>query len=180
MDTMQSKADELFFVVDDHNQPLEPLRRKQVHGTGIWHRVAHIWLVNGRDQVLCQQRALNKELNPGFWEPFFGGHLKPGEEVKAAALRELREELGITAELTFWQTYQFSHPSGYNNEFQAIFVAHWDGKPTDVTFDDGEVAQVVWRPIAEVRDIIAAYTPNWTHCGYEVDLLSALINKEII
>ena len=87
---MTSKADELFFVVDEHDRPLAPLPRRLVHGHGVWHRVSHIWLVNDRGEVLCQQRAFNKELNPGFWEPFFGGHLKPTETYEAAAVRELR------------------------------------------------------------------------------------------
>ncbi len=164
---MTAKADELFFVVDEHDTPLAPLPRKLVHGHGVWHRVSHIWLVNDRREVLCQQRAFNKELNPGFWEPFFGGHLKPTETYKEAAVRELREEVGLeVSKLRHWQTYKFHHPSGFNDEFQAVFVAHWNGQPSDAHFSDGEVAQIKWLPIDRIRQAVGAES-KWTNCGYE-------------
>lgn len=166
-----SKADELFFVVDEHDRPLAPLPRRQVHGHAVWHRVSHIWLVNDRNQILCQQRAFNKELNPGFWEPFFGGHLKPTETYDAAATRELREEIGLeVGNLRHWQTYKFHHPSGWNDEFQAVFVGRWNGQPGDTHFSDGEVAQIKWLSIADIRAAVGT-EPDWTHCGYEQALL---------
>jgi isopentenyldiphosphate isomerase len=177
-DQKTSKADELFCVVDEQDQPLAPLPRKLVHGHGVWHRVAHIWLKNDRGQLLCQQRALSKELNPGLWEPFLGGHLSPAESYLEGAVRELREELGISFkpdELKLWKIYKMHHPNDYNNEFQGIFVATWNGSPGDVSFDDGEVEQVVWKDTADVRNAIApSGDKDWTFCGYELDLLKDL------
>lgn len=80
MNQKVSKANEMFFVVDEDDNPLPALPRRLVHDHGVWHRVAHIWILNTAGQILCQQRSLMKELNPGTWEPFFGGHLRPGED----------------------------------------------------------------------------------------------------
>lgn len=174
-----SKADELFFVVDEHDRPLPPLPRNQVHGHPVWHRVSHIWLVNNRGDILCQQRALTKELNPGFWEPFFGGHLAPDELYEQAARRELKEELGLQAtDLRHWQTYKFHHPSGCNDEFQAVFIMRWNGQPTDVHFSDGEVAQVAWLPAAAVQKSVGT-KHDWTNCGYEQALLKDLADGKV-
>jgi isopentenyldiphosphate isomerase len=177
----QLKADELFFVVDGNDRPIAPLPRKLVHGHGVWHRVSHVWIFNDAGQVLCQQRALHKEMNPGFWEPFFGGHLGPGEAYAYGAARETAEELGIKIaqkDLKLWKVYKFHHPTGYNNEFQAIFIVRWNGSPQDLSFDDGEVAQVVWKAAAAVARAVATRgDKDWTRCGYEAQFLKDLGGK---
>lgn len=176
-----SKADELFFVVDENDRPQEPLPRKLVHGYGVWHRVSHIWLQNDNGQILCQQRSLEKELLPGFWECFFGGHIRPNETYKDAAIRELGEELGIKVadeNLQLWKVYKFSDGKGYNNEFMGVFVFKWNGDTKDLTFDDGEVAQVAWKDIPTIRQhIIEDGKKSWTNVGYELQLLDELIKE---
>jgi 8-oxo-dGTP pyrophosphatase MutT (NUDIX family) len=176
IDQKVGKADEPFFVVDGNDRPLPSLPRRLVHGRGIWHRVSHVWVVNDRGQFLCQQRSLSKEINPGFWEPFFGGHLSPDEPYAEGAARELREEISLdlsVLSLRLWKIYKFHDPTGYNNEFQGVFIARWNGKISDLTFDDGEVEQVVWKDAVEIEHSIVEHGGNgWTNCGYELDLLA--------
>jgi len=174
-----AKADELFFVVDEHDQPLESLPRKLVHGHGVWHRVSHIWLQNDKGQLLCQQRSLEKELYPGFWECFFGGHCRPGESYEETATREIREEIGITVaadDLRLWKIHKFyNEPTGYNHEFMGVFIARWNGNEADLTFEDGEVEQVAWKDIPTIRQaIVDKGGKGWTSIGYELELLDEL------
>ncbi len=162
--------DELLLVVDEHDRPVRPLSRSVVHSGGMWHRVVHIWIVNRRGEILCQQRSLSKDLNPGWWEPFFGGHMAPGEEYKEAAVRELREELGLkvsTAELEFWEVYKHRSVRHANNEFQGIFVFRWEGTVDAMKFADGEVEQVEWLRGDEVAAREFEPADGWTHIGYE-------------
>lgn len=175
MNQQLASADELFLVVDENDQPLDPLPRKLVHGHGAWHRVAHVWLVSDH-LILCQQRSLNKEFNPGFWEPFFGGHMHPNETYEQAAMRELTEELGISVtvdRLHFWKVYQYFHPQNLNNEFMGIFVVNID-RNQKVVFEDHEVARVVWKPVATIEKALTDRKPNWTSIGYELNLLKSL------
>jgi len=172
-----STKDELLLVVDEHDRPIEPLPRRIVHTSGAWHRVVHIWVVNGSGEILCQQRSLAKDLNPGWWEACFGGHVVPGEEYLGAALRELREELGLAvrpAELKFWKVYQHRSVRHANNEFQAVFVLRWGGDPSLLTFSDGEVEQVAWKPAAEVRERIASHAAQWVGVSYEPELIDEM------
>lgn len=61
-----------------------------------WPRCAASSLIVRDDRVLLVQRA--KGTFTGIWSPP-GGHIEPGEKAADAALRELREETGIAAEL---------------------------------------------------------------------------------
>src|SRR5690606_7116726 len=88
-------AKELLFTVDSQNNTIDSQPRDLVHAEGIWHRTAHVWIVNKNYEILCQQRSLLKDSNPGLWEPFFGGHLPPDTSYEKGAMDELREELGI-------------------------------------------------------------------------------------
>jgi len=131
---------------------------------------------------LCQRRSFKKELNPGFWESFFGGHLGPGESYIDGAQRELHEETGITlptSAFTLWQVYMFHHATGYNNEFQAIFIVDWSGDAADIDFDTQEVERVAWKEPAEIIQALQNHeSTGWTFCGYELALLGELIHKD--
>jgi isopentenyldiphosphate isomerase len=131
---------------------------------------------------LCQQRALSKELNPGYWESFVGGHHRPGETYAEAAERELREELDISAspeDLRLWRVYRFNDPKGSNNEFQGVFTIHWDGDLSSLRFTDGEVEQVKWQDAKSIGNFIKSQSTPWTFCGYELDLIEYIENRKI-
>lgn len=63
------------------------------------------------DRLLAAQRPKGKTME-GYWE-FPGGKMEPGESREEALIRELREELGITAEtVSYWKSLEFEYPHG--------------------------------------------------------------------
>lgn len=52
-------------------------------------------LVRDGGRIYVQQRSLTRSVFPGCWD-LVGGHAEPGEGVRAALARELREETGWT------------------------------------------------------------------------------------
>ena len=83
-------------IVDACGEPTGQIFDKQtVHEQGLRHRDVHVWITNGRD-LLQQQRHQDKSIMPGAWDISVGGHVGAGESYVDAAIRESREELGLT------------------------------------------------------------------------------------
>ncbi len=166
-------AEELLFVVDEDNNPLSPLPRAQVHAAGHWHRTSHIWIANKKLEILCQRRSQLKDTNPGYWEPFFGGHMGPEETYELNAITELQEELGIsisTEGLIPYLVYKRTKAK----EFQGIFYIIWNGKISELTLEKDEVDEVKFIPTSYIKMHIQNKTHLWSFQGYELDLLRKL------
>lgn len=53
-----------------------------------------VWVFSTKNEILLTRRSLQKKFMPGRWENT-GGHVQSGEDTRAAAVRELEEEVGI-------------------------------------------------------------------------------------
>jgi isopentenyldiphosphate isomerase len=80
-------------ITPDGNLTGESRPRDEVHKNGIWHRSVHIWVLNDKEELLIQRRALQKESHPGMWDVSCAGHIGSGDSSLQAAVRELKEEL---------------------------------------------------------------------------------------
>lgn len=147
--------DELIFVVDEDNNPVDPLPRHEVHKRGLWHRTTGVWVVNDKRQVLCQKRSLKKDQKPGFWEAFLGGHLAPGEEYADNAVAETTEEIGV--KINYDDLKQFKilkSDSGTHKEFQGIFGIKLNNKIEDFPFEVEEIDKLEWVSFKKLSKIL--------------------------
>ena len=60
------------------------------------HRIAAVVLQRPDGKILLLKRSMSHSTNPGKW-CFVTGYVESAEEPRQAAIRELREELGIQA-----------------------------------------------------------------------------------
>lgn len=108
---------ELFDVIDSKGNPAgQIVSREKAHAEGIPHRTAHIWIIRkkeGRVQILLQKRSQNKDSFPGKFDTSSAGHIQAGDEPLESALRELKEELGISATP---EQLHFAEPSPYPSQ----------------------------------------------------------------
>lgn len=92
--------------------------------------VVAVALIDSQGQILVQQRPPGKPM-AGLWE-FAGGKVEPGETPRAALVRELTEELGITVSPDALVPATFaSELLGERQLLLLLFVAReWSGQPT--------------------------------------------------
>lgn len=106
------------------------------HRYGYFHPTVHIWFYTENGEILIQKRADNKETFPGLWDISVAGHVSAGETLETAALREVKEEIGLDINLNsltkigvFKKEHRFAEDF-MDAEFNHIFVA-----PLTVHFD---------------------------------------------
>lgn len=87
------------------------------------------------------------------------GHIEPEEAVAVAAVREVYEETGVTAEVLAPLTtirYEFPAPSGGGRIAKTVtfFLMRSMGE-RDRPHDQGEVLETRWMPVAEAHERLA-------------------------
>ena len=159
------RVDELFETFDSGGVPRGLAARARVHALGWWHKSTHVILFDARGDIYLQLRAADKDLYQNLWDYSVGEHLQPGESFHAAALRGLREELGV--ENVTLQPMQGVRSSSFNIpeldlhdcEFQQAFRGTYDGP---VHPDLAEVAEVRLLPLAELDTWLAQAPERFT------------------
>lgn len=87
---------ELWDLYDENRVPTGKTHiRGQELPAGFYHLVVHVWLRNSRGEYLISQRSASRPVFPLLWECVGGSALK-GEDSLTAALRETKEEIGVT------------------------------------------------------------------------------------
>lgn len=86
---------ELLDIVDKNgNYTGDAVERKQAQELGLLHWEVIIIIVNEKKQILLQKRSANKKHFPNKWA-LCSGLVISGESCEEAAVRELKEELGV-------------------------------------------------------------------------------------
>lgn len=126
-EAVAQRADELFDVVDEHDQVIGQEQRGEVHLRRLRHRAVHVLCFDGAGRVFLQRRSMLKDSAPGKWCASCSGHLDAGEDYDTAAVRELEEEIGVKVSgpeaLTRWMRLEARRETGM--EFLWVYtVAH--------------------------------------------------------
>ncbi len=90
--------DEYFDIYDEAGNRTGRALRRVCHGDPrLLHHTSHVVVFHpDKQRILLQKRSISKDIQPGRWDTAVGGHVDEGEDFLSAALRELREELGVS------------------------------------------------------------------------------------
>ena len=105
--------EEYLDILDKTGKPLgESYLKSVVHQKGYYHNTVHIWFYTKEGQILLAQRSFKKTICPGMWDVSVAGHMEAGETLEAAAVREIREEIGTRIPLV--STPLSAYAAGWN------------------------------------------------------------------
>ena len=88
-------ADELLDIVDDQDQVVGQEMRSAVHQQGLQHRGVHVLLFDADGRMLVQKRSADRANSPSLLDCSVSEHVKAGESYLDAAIRGMKEELGM-------------------------------------------------------------------------------------
>lgn len=132
-------------VVDGNDVVLGYSTREDIKRRGLNYRCVQVFLFNGADELLLCKRPDTKRM----FASQFGavmGHVRRGETYEEAAMREVREELGINTRLR--RVTKFSVMDGANRVFQEIYSG---SVGTDVKPDKTEISEAKFVSLKDLR-----------------------------
>ncbi len=128
--------------------------RTVVRGTalpeGEYYLVVHVWIRNEAGEYLIQQRAWDRDTDPGVWATTAGSVLA-GEDSLAAALREAAEELGV--HLFPEQLRRFDR-LWTDDRVEDLWIAEVLKQPANSPTLNSEVADWKWASKGELKRLI--------------------------
>lgn len=94
---MTPTNEESLVIVDDQDTIIGAAPRAEAHTSGLTHRISHVILSDGANDLLIQKRSAEREFNANKWTSSASGHVQEGSTYEETAEKELLEELGTTA-----------------------------------------------------------------------------------
>jgi len=139
--------DEIFDVVDGQDRVIGRETRRAIHLRGLLHRAIHVFWLRNDGRLCLQRRSYAKDKAPGLLSTSCAGHVDAGEDYQSAAVRELREELGVTVGPADLPEIDYApcHPA-LGDEFVRSYLLRGD---FTVNLAAYEVDSVLWRTPAE-------------------------------
>jgi isopentenyl-diphosphate delta-isomerase len=171
-DDIVSNASEELILVDELDREIGNKSKAECHaGNGVLHRAFSIFVFNRDDELLLQQRSLDKPLWPNYWSNTCCSHPRRGEAMEEAVSRRLIQELGFDCPLEFLYKFKFHAQYGAlgaEHEYCWVYFGRYDG-PVDANVN--EIA--AWRFVriadleAELEAAPERFTPlfkmEWAH-----------------
>ncbi|WP_190085811.1 NUDIX domain-containing protein [Streptomyces longisporoflavus] len=149
--------DEVVDRVDAQDRVLGPVSRRDAIREGWLHRVAVVVCHDRQGRILVHRRAGQVPRFPGYYEVGVGGAVGAGETYEQAAVRELDEELGVSAAVRF--RFKFLNRSGLSPHWLWVCDAV---VPQAVVPDSNEVAWHGWLSESDLPRVLRerAFTPD--------------------
>ncbi len=164
---------EVFQLVDRDGNAVGQATREQCHGNpALIHLVVHLHVFDSSGRLLLQKRGRNKDTNPGLWDTSVGGHVRAGEEVRDALMREAGEELGIDATGARY-LYGYLYGSSSETEYARCFSFTHAGRMEP---DPDEIDEVRFFSFEQLDELwgTGALTPMFVH---ELPMLKARLRS---
>lgn len=145
---------------DLYNEHRQLTGRDHVRGEeiplGYFHLVVHVWIRNSDGKYLISQRSADRPMHPLKWE-CVGGSVLKGEDSLTGALRETKEEVGLSLDPEFGKLVRSTIGRVVNGVKFSDIVDVWlfkhDGPESLEMATTNEVAQSAWLDKGQIKEL---------------------------
>jgi isopentenyldiphosphate isomerase len=146
--------DELLDIVNDDDIVTGQNLRSVIHNNGFQHRGVHVFLFTHDGRLLVQRRSKDRTASPSLLDCSISEHVRAGEDYLTAAIRGLKEELGLDS-IDIQPIVTFKMNYGLNdNEISRVFQGFVD--PVKVQFDPVELEAVYYFSWSDLLERMTA------------------------
>ena len=165
--------DELLDIVNDEDIITGQEMRSVAHQLGLQHRGVHVFLFTTDGKMLVQKRSKDRAQYPSALDCSVSEHIKAGESYLEAAMRGMKEEMGVEG-IEVKPLVKFRMEYGPNdNEISTLYEGTVD--PVNVQFDPVEIEEINYYTLDELQEMVKS--GNVKFCGWFVELLNWYAGK---
>lgn len=147
-------------IWDLYNENRQLTGRDHIRGEeiplGYFHLVVHVWIRNSEGNYLISQRSVNRPMNPLKWE-CVGGSVLKGEDSLTGALRETKEEVGLTLDPKSGRVIRSTIGRVINgtrfSDIVDVWLFSYDGPVSLNMATTDEVAQSIWLDKKQIKEL---------------------------
>jgi isopentenyl-diphosphate delta-isomerase len=123
--------EEQVILVNEKDEQIGLMPKQEAHERAILHRAFSVFVFNDKNELMLQQRALDKYHSPGLWTNTCCSHQRNGESNIDAGVRRLKEEMGFVTQLS--ETTSFIYRAPFDNglteyEYDHILVGKFNSE----------------------------------------------------
>jgi isopentenyl-diphosphate delta-isomerase len=154
--------EEKVILVDENDNQIGLMPKMEAHEKAVLHRAFSVFIFNDKNELMLQQRAMQKYHSPGLWTNTCCSHQRNGETNIEAGKRRLQEEMGFVTELK--ETTSFVYKAPFDNgltehEYDHVMIGYFNEEPL---INADEVADWKWMALEEVKIDIALNPDEYT------------------
>lgn len=154
--------EEQVILVDENDKQIGVMPKMEAHQKAVLHRAFSVFIFNDKNELMLQQRALQKYHSPGLWTNTCCSHQREGETNIEAGKRRLKEEMGFVTELL--ETTSFIYKAPFDNgliehEYDHVMVGYYNEVPN---INKDEVADWKWMSLDEVKKDLVMHPEHYT------------------
>ncbi len=155
-------TEEQVILVNENDEQIGLMPKQEAHEKAVLHRAFSVFIFNDSNELMLQQRALEKYHSPGLWTNTCCSHQRNGEGNVIAGQRRLQEEMGFISDLK--ETTSFIYKAPFDNglteyEYDHILVGNYNGIPK---INPIEVASWKWMKLDAIVQDIEQNPSNYT------------------
>ena len=154
--------EENVILVNEQDEQIGLMPKLEAHQKALLHRAFSVFIFNDKNELMLQQRALDKYHSPGLWTNTCCSHQRDGETNIEAGKRRLQEEMGFVVDLQ--ESISFMYKAPFDNgltehEYDHVLLGKYNNEPV---INISEVASWKWMLIEEVKDDIFLHPELYT------------------
>ena len=143
--------EEKVILVNEKDEQIGLMPKLEAHKKAVLHRAFSVFIFNNNNELMLQQRALDKYHSPGLWTNTCCSHQRNGETNIEAGKRRLQEEMGFIVDLQ--ESISFIYKAPFDNgltehEYDHVLLGKYNNEPI-INID--EVASWKWMPLEDVK-----------------------------
>lgn len=161
--------DELLDIVNDGDIVTGQEMRSTVHQLGLQHRGVHVFIFTKDGKMLVQKRSADRASSPSLLDCSVSEHVQAGESYLEAAVRGLKEEMGLEG-LEIKPLVKIKMEYGPNdNEISRIYEGIIS-EPDQARFDPVEIEEIYYFSPDQIREMMGDKTDAF--CTWFIEIMN--------